>query len=159
MNKTQTAQMLTIASMVDSRTVAPETVEAWHEILGDLDFDMAREAMTRHRRESTDYLMPAHIVAHYNQIEKERRALIRRAERVGLIEKGWPVEKPIPSSVATGIEEHEADRAEPRNAFERADYNRVRDYFEAEDERYMKWRGDGKPWRSFVKKIPQVVEQ
>lgn len=62
MTKLEVARLLTIASMVDNRTVAPETVEAWWEVIGHLDFEPARLALVQHRRDSTEYLLPAHIV-------------------------------------------------------------------------------------------------
>lgn len=59
----QVGQLLTLVAMNDNRAWTPETALVWHEILGDLDYDAAVSAMYAHFRESTDYLMPAHIVA------------------------------------------------------------------------------------------------
>lgn len=63
MNYTQTAQLLALASGFDNRMVTEAVCKLWFEILGGLDYDAAVSAMYAHFRESTDYLMPAHIVA------------------------------------------------------------------------------------------------
>jgi len=72
-NKTETAKLLTMASAIDNRTVGVETVEAWHMVLGDLDYADASAAMFEHFRESAEYLMPKHIVDGVALIEKRRR--------------------------------------------------------------------------------------
>ena len=62
MNKAEVAELLAIASVVDNRTVATETVNVWHAAIGHIDYDVAVEALNLFRQESTDYLVPAHIV-------------------------------------------------------------------------------------------------
>jgi len=74
----QTAKLLAKAQLVDNRTVDAMTVAAWHEIVGPLDFDDAMTALTEHRRASTDYLMPAHIVAGVKRIRAERHSVWNR---------------------------------------------------------------------------------
>lgn len=74
MNKVEIARLLTIASMIDNRTVGPETVEEWHRVIGHLEFDPAREAVEAHFRESTTYLLPAHVTGHVRRV-REVRAL------------------------------------------------------------------------------------
>jgi hypothetical protein len=62
----ETAKLLALASVVDNRIIGPETVAEWHRIIGNIPFDLAREAMEAHFRGSTEYLKPAHItqIAH-----------------------------------------------------------------------------------------------
>jgi hypothetical protein len=79
-NKVEVARLLTIASMIDNRTVAPETVEEWHRVAGHLDFEAAREGVEQHFRESTSYLLPAHVIA------QARRAKETKALTVGTVE-------------------------------------------------------------------------
>lgn len=71
MNRQQVAQLLNLASANDNRIVTDAAMKTWFEILGDLDYDAAVSAMYAHFRESTDYLMPAHIVA---RVRQEHRA-------------------------------------------------------------------------------------
>jgi hypothetical protein len=69
LNKAETAQLLTVISQLDNRKLEPATVEAWHAVLGHLDYSIAVEAARVHFRDSTDYLMPAHIVAGTKRIQ------------------------------------------------------------------------------------------
>lgn len=76
MNKVECSELLTLASVVDSRIVATETVNVWHEAIGHVDYDVAKAALTLHRQESTEYLMPAHIIRLSYRV-KEKRAVDR----------------------------------------------------------------------------------
>lgn len=98
MNQRETAELLTYASMIDNRTVAPETVVAWHEVIGHLDQVTAREAIVTHRRESTDYLMPAHIIRNARRIRESRRALEATPECP--FHPGYPVTRIQPTCAA-----------------------------------------------------------
>lgn len=80
MNQTEVAKLLTVASAIDNRTVADEQVIAWHAALRHLPYDVAQEALVRHFRDSTEYLLPGHISKQAKVIrgEQEREARIRR---------------------------------------------------------------------------------
>lgn len=73
MNRAEVATLLGLAAARDRRTVGQADVAAWLEDVGDLDFTDARAALGRHFRESTDWLMPAHIRRHVAAIRAERR--------------------------------------------------------------------------------------
>jgi len=62
----------------DSRQVDRLVLLEWQDNIGHLRFDDAIAAVTLHRQESTDYLMPAHITA------GSRRAAVtrERSERI-----------------------------------------------------------------------------
>jgi hypothetical protein len=75
MTPRECSELLTYASIIDNRTVAPETVQAWHEVVGHLDVTVAREAIIQHRRESTEYLMPAHVIRNAHRAQAARRAI------------------------------------------------------------------------------------
>jgi len=62
-NKTEVAQLLTLVSAFDSRTVGIDTVEAWYPILEDVNVNDAVTVMRNHFATSTAYFMPAHITA------------------------------------------------------------------------------------------------
>lgn len=80
MNQTEIARLLTVASAVDNRTVSDEQVIVWHRALQHLPYAAAQEALIRHFRDSTEYLLPAHISAGVRRIaaEREREARVRR---------------------------------------------------------------------------------
>ncbi len=72
MQRSQTALLLAKAQLVDNRTVDEYVIEAWHEVVAALDYDDAMAALTEHRRTSTEYLTPAHIVTGVRAIRKAR---------------------------------------------------------------------------------------
>lgn len=63
MNKVEVAKLMTRASAMDNRIVTEEKVEAWFEVLHSVPYEFAVQAVNNHFKESTDYLLPAHIVA------------------------------------------------------------------------------------------------
>lgn len=63
MNKVEVAKLLTRASAIDNRIVTEEKVEAWFEVLARVPYEYAVAAVNDHFKESTEYLLPAHIVA------------------------------------------------------------------------------------------------
>jgi len=86
MEKAQTARLLAVAAVVDNRRVEPATVEAWHEVLGHLDYGACRRALAEHRRSSTAYLQPAHIVALVDQERDEVAVLEAETRR---LQEAW----------------------------------------------------------------------
>lgn len=85
MNRAEIAQLLGLAAARDRRTVGTADVAAWFEDLGDLDFVDARTAISRHFRETTDWLMPAHIRRHVAAIVRDRkRAQREHAEQLAI---------------------------------------------------------------------------
>lgn len=81
MTPAQVAVILGLAALRDRRTVGDLEVQAWHQDIGDLDFDDAKEAVSRHYRLTTDWLMPAHIRTHVAELSRERRRNERLAAR------------------------------------------------------------------------------
>jgi hypothetical protein len=71
-NLTETDRLLTVIQNIDKRIVDDPTVIVWQELLHDLPFADCLRAVTEHFRESTEYLLPAHIVAGARAIERER---------------------------------------------------------------------------------------
>lgn len=65
MNIGQTAAVLAKVQLVDNRAAEDQELllREWHDIIGDLDFEDAIAAVREHRRTSTEYLQPAHLVA------------------------------------------------------------------------------------------------
>ena len=72
MNIEQTAVILAKVAALDNRNDTDAAILAWHEVIGDLDYFDALEAVAIHRRESTEYLMPAHIRAIVARLRSER---------------------------------------------------------------------------------------
>lgn len=91
MNKIETSKLLALASLVDNRTITPETVSMWHSILYDITFEEASDAMTEHFRTNPAYLMPVHLRTIVSEAEFEARRAPGReiaARRHALLEQG-----------------------------------------------------------------------
>lgn len=69
MNIEQTATLLAEIQMIDNRRVDEEVLLQWHELVGDLEHAMAREAVMLHRRESPVWLTPAHVRANVDRMQ------------------------------------------------------------------------------------------
>lgn len=72
MNIDETAAILALVAKGDNRKVDRETIVFWHDLIGDLDFGEAQQAVRAFRRESTDYLMPAHVRQRVAAVRRER---------------------------------------------------------------------------------------
>jgi hypothetical protein len=68
MNIQETTAFLVHVQAIDNRKVEEATVLAWHELVGDLDYGMSVEAARLHFRESTAYLVPAHVRANVERM-------------------------------------------------------------------------------------------
>lgn len=74
MNKTGTLQVLQFLSQTDNRKVTPDVIEAWHAVIGWLDFDTAREAAVACVGDaSIKWVEPKHIVAAAKQLISRRK--------------------------------------------------------------------------------------
>lgn len=63
MNKTETQVILRKVAVLDNRKVGPETLDAWHDIIGRIPFDIAKEALILAQQDGTiKYLEPRHII-------------------------------------------------------------------------------------------------
>ena len=76
MNILETGKVLGLIAVVDNRHVDAATIAAWHDLIHDLDFADACEAVRVHRRESTDYLLPAHVRAGVRRIRAARLSAV-----------------------------------------------------------------------------------
>lgn len=68
MSIVEVTELLTLAQVVDNRRVDEAVILVWHDLLEDVPFDAAREALRMHRRESTAWVTPAHIIAGVDRI-------------------------------------------------------------------------------------------
>lgn len=80
MQASQTSDLLAELAAVDNREVTQLTVEAWHEVIGHLEYAVARRALVKARQNITiDYVEPKHILAHAQHViaddEREARKL------------------------------------------------------------------------------------
>ena len=97
MNRSHTALVLTKIAALDNRRLddphGAETpiLDAWHELIGHLRYEDCIQAVTEHRRESTDWLLPAHIITRVKAIRAARISAVAEADLMadhGPIEAG-----------------------------------------------------------------------
>lgn len=86
MNIEQTAVVLAKVAALDNRTDTDAAILAWHEVIGDLDFQDALLAVAIHRRESSEYLMPVHVRQIAARLSKERGELEAKERRARELE-------------------------------------------------------------------------
>jgi hypothetical protein len=62
LNISETRELLQEIAAIDKRQITPETIQAWHNILGNLSLEVAKEAHKLARKDlSVNYLEPRHI--------------------------------------------------------------------------------------------------
>jgi hypothetical protein len=74
MNSGDILDLLEYVQLGDARTIGKADVEQWQKIIPPhITLTEAMEAVEMHRRESTNWLMPAHIIANVKKLNLERR--------------------------------------------------------------------------------------
>lgn len=74
MNPEDIGLVLGDAAAFDNRTVGKADSLAWFKVIGHLNVDEAREAVLAHYTETTDRIMPAHVLAYVRKVRAARIA-------------------------------------------------------------------------------------
>lgn len=82
MKLSEAGDLLALISAYDNRTLTAEVSAAWYDLITPYTLAEAKHAAKKHFHESTDWLMPAHVV---RIIKAERKA---RLAKVGTIVSG-----------------------------------------------------------------------
>lgn len=61
MSTDEVIDLLTLMASYDRRKVGEADVAAWYAAMGDLAFSDSRDAVIAHYRDSTEWIMPAHV--------------------------------------------------------------------------------------------------
>jgi len=97
MDEREAFQLLTLASARDGRTVSQAVARVWASDLERVSLADAVDAAQVHYRESTDWLLPAHVVRNVNRLRETRlppRHEITAAECSHVFKGGWCVHCP-----------------------------------------------------------------
>jgi len=78
MNYQEANVLITVIAAGDNRSTDDRSVEYWRDMLSDISFEDALEAVVIHRREFTEWMQPAHV----RRIVKQRRNLRGAASNV-----------------------------------------------------------------------------
>lgn len=138
MTKTEVAQLLTLISAFDKRTVGQGDVEAWHLIVKDLEPDDCAAAVEHHYKTSRDWLMPADVRSFALAAARTRAGQAARAKIDAEIAAENPTaelrERPVAAlTVGRTIPVGDPERVERRAAL-RAAAHTTRDRIDAEVE-------------------------
>jgi hypothetical protein len=69
----QTGVILAKIALIENREATNETILAWHEILVEVNYEDALEALVQHYRYSTESCKPAHIIKGARAIKEEKK--------------------------------------------------------------------------------------
>lgn len=75
MNYAETTQVLAAIQIYDARHVDEATIKAWHRMLHRFTLPDCLAAVEAHFYESTDYLLPAHVIRRVKSTRSRRLAL------------------------------------------------------------------------------------
>jgi len=73
MNEPEAFKLLTLASARDNRTVDQAIAKVWATDLARIDYHEAVEALRLHYSETTDWLLPVHVVRCVQRLRTQRR--------------------------------------------------------------------------------------
>lgn len=68
MNISETAAVLAKIRLIDNREVNELVIREWHDAIGHLSYGDAVAAVREHRKNTTDYLQPAHLTRLVDQL-------------------------------------------------------------------------------------------
>lgn len=72
MTKAELKELMEYLSAIDNRQLSPEKLQVWFDLIGYLDFDIAKEAVLMAQREaSISYVEPKHIIAFSARIKEK----------------------------------------------------------------------------------------
>lgn len=99
----ETASLLKRAGIIDHRRPDDAALLMWHQLLAPYTFSDCVDALAAHRRESTEYLVPAHIAGRVRAVQR-RRALAVPFEANPDIERDYPAAcRAIAEAVRNGV--------------------------------------------------------
>lgn len=94
MEAINTASILEFLSLTDSRKISEDRILAWHQLIGHLDFDVAREAAHLAKQDDKiDWVEPKHILAKARVVAERLDAENRTKRALTPVEpfKGSPI--------------------------------------------------------------------
>lgn len=115
MTPAECARLLAKVQAYDGRNVGKADIAAWFEALAGVPLDDALAAVALHFRDSTDWIMPAHVRRMVKTVRTERRRIERRSAPLALPSR-FEADDDRADRIAAGIAACRAqlgERAEP----------------------------------------------
>lgn len=96
MTKTELKELMEYLSAIDNRQLTPEKLQVWFDLIGYLDFQVAKEAVILANREpSISYVEAKHVIAFAQRIKERAKTEESRERALNPVEekKGNPMPK------------------------------------------------------------------
>ena len=75
MQRAEIAELIEYLSLIDGRKITPEKIQAWFDVIGYLDYALAKAAMLECQRDSSiKYIEPKHIVSTAMRIKERNKS-------------------------------------------------------------------------------------
>jgi hypothetical protein len=92
MTKTELKDLMEYLSAIDNRQLTTEKMRGWFDIIGYLDYEVARQAVIEAQRDpAISYVEPKHVIAYARKVKEDIKTEQRRAQAV-------QIEQPVISS-------------------------------------------------------------
>lgn len=83
MTKTELKELMEYLAAIDNRQLTPEKMRGWFDIIGYLDFNVAKQALIEAQRDpAISYVEPKHIIAYSRKVKDDMKTEQRRAQAV-----------------------------------------------------------------------------
>lgn len=81
MTKTELKELMEYLSAIDNRQLTTEKMRGWFDIIGYLDFNVAKQALIEAQRDpAISYVEPKHIIAYSRKVKDDMKTEQRRAQ-------------------------------------------------------------------------------
>jgi hypothetical protein len=83
MTKTELKDLMEYLSAIDNRQLTTEKMRGWFDIIGYLDYEVARQAVIEAQRDpAISYVEPKHVIAYARKVTDDMKSEQRRAQAV-----------------------------------------------------------------------------
>lgn len=76
MNIEEVGRLLAKIALVENKPATNEQIMAWAEILRDIEYEFANQALIKHYQGKTDSVRPAHIYRGAKELKEESRKIV-----------------------------------------------------------------------------------
>lgn len=83
MTKAELKDLMEYLSAIDNRQLTTEKMRGWFDIIGYLDFSVAKQAVIEAQRDpAISYVEPKHIIAYSRKVKEDMKTEQRRAQAI-----------------------------------------------------------------------------
>lgn len=94
MTKAELKDLMEYLSAIDNRQLTTEKMRGWFDIIGYLDYEVARQSVIEAQRDpAISYVEPKHIIAYSRKVKEDMKTEQRRIQAVEPEVNSMPVNK------------------------------------------------------------------